>query len=142
MNKEKASESATSYVHFTATEGKPVHIWYRATPDATTDYASTSPRHCSSVFVNALVVDQGNPATMASDPSPANYDESAANCDGGKVTLSWTPAINPAGYLFFGERKDAMTDGGFSPTPPSAVDNLYSMNTYYWMVREVDARRQ
>ncbi len=51
MNKEKASESASSYIHFNATEGQPVRIWYRATPDATTDYASTSPRHCSSVFV-------------------------------------------------------------------------------------------
>ena len=139
MNKEKASESASSYIHFNATEGQPVRIWYRATPDATTDYASTSPRHCSSVFVNALVIDQGNPATMASDPSPANYD-SHANCDGSKVTLSWTPASKAVRHhLFFGERKDAMTDMGLLTDTTFTVDKLYAMNTYYWMVREVDA---
>ncbi|MBM6993169.1 MAG: T9SS type A sorting domain-containing protein [Prevotella sp.] len=139
MNKEKASESATSYVHFTVTEGQPVHIWYRATPDAATDYTSTAPHYCSSVFINALVLDQGNPATMAHDPYPANYDSHAV-CDGGSVQLRWSPASKAVKHhLFFGESKEAMEDKGIVTDTVFTVDGLYSMNTYFWTVKEVDA---
>lgn len=138
MNKEKASESATSYVHFTAVEGQPAHIWYRAVPDPSTDYTSTTPHYCSSVFINALVLDQGNPATMAIDPYPSNYD-THANCDGGSVKLRWTPATKAVKHhLYFGESPETMADQGIITDTTFTVSHLYSMNTYYWTVKEVD----
>lgn len=139
MNKEKASDAATSYISFNAEEGKPVVVAYRSVPDANADYTSKSPYQTSTVFINAIVFDEGNPSTMAMNPYPADYDYHA-NCDGGTVTLRWSPAGKAKKHhLFFGKSKDAMEDKGLLTDTAYTVSGLYSMDTYYWQVREVDA---
>lgn len=139
VNVEKASEAATSYISFTAEEGKPVVIAYRSVPDANADYTSKNPYQTSTVFINAIVFDEGNPATMAMDPYPADYDFHAV-CDSGSVQLSWSPASKAVKHhLFFGTSKDAMEDKGVLSDTTYTVTGLYSMDTYYWQVREVDA---
>ena len=141
-NMTSAAESATSYVRFNVQEGRPVTIDYRSTPDAATDYSSTSPYYTSSVFLNAIAFDEGNPATMASNPYPADYDVHA-NCDGGTVTLTWKKADKAVKHhLFIGTDINNMEDKGLLTDTSYTLSGLYSMNTYYWKVKEVDAQGQ
>lgn len=136
-NKEKASESGYSYIRFNATEGQPVTIHYRALPDPDETY--TTGYKNSSVFINALVIDKPNPATMAFDPMPANYDFHA-DCDGDSVTLSWSPApVAKRHHLWMGTDEKNLQKLAIISDTTFTLRNIYSRNTYYWRVDEEKA---
>ena len=134
--KERASESGYSYVKFTVTGEQPVKFWYRATPAAATDYAGNT---CSSVFINGIIFDQPNPATMAHDPQPVNQNVHA-DVEDGVTKLTWTPATKAVKHhLFFGTDANNIPEIAALTDTVYSVSGLYSMNKYYWRIDEETA---
>ncbi len=128
----KASECPYSYIHFQAEEGKSVVIQYVTKPEAGVTYGSTA------VALNALVFDEPNPITTASNPSPAHQDYHV-DADSGACVLSWTAAKTAVKHHLMlgtasGELQEvatlALADTSYT------LRDLYSMNTYYWRVDE------
>lgn len=136
----KPSESARSFITFTAEEGQPVTIVYRTTPDAATDY--TVGYQTTSLFVNALEFDVDPYA--ASDPVPANLDLHA-DCDDGQVTLRWKAATGTRKHrVFIATDEEALAEATEADYEGSAatctLSRELSPNTlYYWRVDEVMA---
>ena len=137
---QQPSQSGMSYVSFDATQGQPVNIIFRTTPDPDFDY--TQGYNTTSLFVNALVLDRPNPKTTASDPWPEHLDEHA-DCDGngnGQVELRWTAASSAVRHhVFLGTQPDALRLLGVSTTATCKADGLSPEFTYYWRVDEEDA---
>lgn len=130
---EKASESGSSYIHFTAKEGQPVTIQYRCLPESgmTYDYVG--------VCINALVFDESNTVTMAADPVPTNLDIHV-DADDGTTRLQWkAAAIAVRHHLMVGTTKDALKEVAVLTDTTYVLHDLYSMNTYYWRIDEEDA---
>lgn len=82
--------------------------------------------------------------SLAKDPYPTDGDMHV-DADSKSVTLKWSPANKDVAkhLLYFGTDSAAVAQ---STTPlvtltdtTYLVNNLYSMNTYYWRVDEVDA---
>ena len=133
---EKASESGFSYIHFTAKEGQPVTIQYVCRPESgvTYDYVG--------VCINALIFDEANPLTMAADPVPANLDIHV-DADNGNARLEWkSAAVATKHHLMVGTAKDALQEVAVLTDTTYVLNNLYSMNTYYWRIDEEDASGQ
>ena len=129
--------SGQSYIRFTAVEGQSVKIVYRTTPDPDVDY--TQGYQTTSLFVDALVFDRPNPLTTASDPYPAHEDWHA-NCDGGVVTLEWTPAATAKKHhVYIGTAPDAMKEVVANEATLLKQHGLSPMHTYYWRVDEETA---
>lgn len=125
------SSGGQSYVTFTAVEGQPVTISYTSRAEADVTMAN--------VYINALVFDQPNPKTTALDPVPANNDIHVDG-DKGSIGLSWTMASSAvSNRLYIGTSEDNMALVAELPDNKYVLDNVYSMNTYYWRVDEVDA---
>ncbi|MCR5641973.1 MAG: hypothetical protein K6G32_01355, partial [Prevotella sp.] len=82
---------------------------------------------------------------QAMEPYPVNNDMHV-DCDEGTVTLRWTAAnANVAEHrLFISTNEDDLSNKSMPITLAAdqtsyTFDDLYSMNTYYWRVDEVDA---
>ena len=130
---EKASASGSSYIHFTAKEGQPVTIQYCCRPEngVTYDYVG--------VCINALVFDEANTLTMAADPVPTNLDIHV-DADDGTARLQWkAAAVAVKHHLMVGTAKDALQEVAVLTDTTYVLNDLYSMNTYYWRIDEEDA---
>lgn len=97
-------------------------------------------------LINGFELNTVNVTSLAKDPSPANGNMHVDG-DNKTVTLSWTPANESVRqHLLFvaksAEELEAMTAPtatlGYAQTTYN-LDNVYSMNTYYWRVDEVGA---
>ena len=96
--------------------------------------------------LNGFELNTADITVQAKEPYPANNDMHA-DCDGGSVTLSWTPANGKVREhrLYFGASEDDLTllatvkKTGSDVLPQYTVNDLYSGNTYYWRVDEVTA---
>ncbi len=131
----KASESGSSYVEFTVTEGQPVVIQFACVPKAGESYDRTS------IMINGLDFDTNPYGIM--DPVPAHQDYHV-DADQGSVTFSWLPAsiaqkhrlvygtdeseVNNATAYQYEGAASSYTASGFSP-----------LKMYYWRVDEVEA---
>ncbi|MFT2009978.1 Ig-like domain-containing protein [Pontibacter sp. 13R65] len=102
-------------------------------------------RH-SRIVINGFELNTPDLRKQAQLPQPADGDE---HVDGaGKLTLSWTPAKGANSHdVYFGTSANAVAAAdrssgeyrGNQNGSAYAVENLYSMLTYYWRVDEVDA---
>lgn len=105
-------------------------------PDKGQTNAFTAP------LINGFELNTASVTTTAKDPYPANGNMHA-DCDGGQVTLSWTAPNDQVSQhiLYLGENDPAnMTQLASLNGDQTTYDlsGLYSMNTYYWRVDEVD----
>ena len=79
---------------------------------------------------------------QAKAPYPTNNDLHA-EADGGSITLKWTAANEniKEHQLYIGQSEQQLTLTATLPANETSymLNNLYSMNTYYWRVDEVDA---
>ena len=129
----KVSESGSSYIHFTAEDGKAVTIQYVSRPAPDGYYA-----YCG-VAVNAFIFDEGNPLTMAADPIPTSNDIHV-DADDGTLRLHWkSAAVAVKHHLMVGTAKDALQEVAVLTDTTYVLNDLYSLNTYYWRVDAEDA---
>ena len=104
------------------------------------------PNAFTAPVINGFELNTASVAAAAKDPYPANGNMHA-ECDGGEVTLSWTaPGDNISQHILYVGENDpanlaqvATLDGAQNTY---YLTGLYSMNTYYWRVDEVDADGQ
>ena len=108
------------------------------TPDNNQANAFTAP------LLNGFELNTADITVQAKEPYPANSDMHA-NCDGGSVTLSWATANDRVvKHIVYFETSEAdFLNEITRPELPAdqttyTVSNLYSGNTYYWRVDEVD----
>ena len=128
--------SGQSYVRFRAEEGQPVEIVYRTNPDPNIDY--TQGYNTTSLFLNALVFDRPNPLTTATLIAP-DHQDMHANCDGGRTTLEWRPAVVATRHhLYMGTQPDALSLLASLPGSSFVAEGIDPMQTYYWRVDEED----
>lgn len=128
------SASGQSYISFDAIDGQDVIIDYAATPKDSTTYYSAH-RAC----VNALVFDATNPKQTALDPTPADENIHVA-ADDGICTLSWTAAPGTVKHvIYMGTETGKLAKVAEVADTFYTVKDLYSLNTYYWRVDEVDS---
>ncbi len=134
---QKASESGQSYVTFNAEAGKDVVISYRTVPDPSVNY--TVQYFTTTVFVNAIILDEPNPLTTALNPTPDNRDMHT-DADNGTCTLKWSPAATAVKHhLYMGTSEGAMNEIAIQTDTFYVMKDAYSLNTYYWRVDEEDA---
>ncbi len=131
----KASESGSSYVEFTVTEGQPVVIQFACVPKAGESYDRTS------IMINGLDFD-ANPYGIM-DPVPAHQDYHV-DADQGSVTFSWLPAsIAQKHRLVYGTDESEVNDATayqYEGTASSYTASGFSpLKMYYWRVDEVEA---
>ena len=97
-------------------------------------------------FCNGFELNTDNVSSQAKDPYPAAGDMHA-DADQGSVLLRWSPANAEVKQHKLYVGRDSMTVARMK-TPTAVLEkgdttylleNLYSMNTYYWRVDEVDA---
>lgn len=94
---------------------------------------------CNGFELNTVSV-----TSQAKDPYPADGDMHA-DCDSKSVTLTWHAANeNIAKHLLYlgsdsASVADAVNPDATLTDTKYAMNNVYSMNTYYWRVDEVDA---
>ena len=124
-----------SFVRFTATEGQPIVITYTTKPIEGETYTNTR------MMLNGLEFDVA--AIAATDPKPANQDFHAGT-DDGTVHFSWKGAEGIAKHrLVLGADPDVVassTDYEYEGTATEYTKTgLYSLQTYYWRVDEVEA---
>jgi hypothetical protein len=120
-------DTASAYVEFTATAGRPVVVRVEAE---------------GAVVLNGFELDAPNPVLKAGKPSPANYDEHALE----NAPLAWQPARGAMAHLLYlgadsnavaratqrsPEFKGRFADAKLSP------GKLSHMNNWFWRVDEV-----
>lgn len=131
---QSVNEAGQSFVSFTATEGQPVVVTYTTILKDGESYTSTRMLICGLEFDVAAIA--------ATDPQPAHMDFHAGT-DDGTVRFSWKA---PEGIikhkLVLGtDENDVATSTNYEYEGTAAEytkTNLYSMQTYYWRVDEVD----
>ena len=129
----KNSESGYSYITFTTHDTQPVTIQFVSRPEADVTYA-----YCG-VVVNAFVFDEPNPLTMAADPVPLNNDVHV-DADNGKTRLEWKGAeVAVKHHLMVGTDKDELSEVAVLTDCTYELNDLYSLNTYYWRIDSEDA---
>lgn len=134
-------DAATAYITFEAKEGEPVVISFRSNED--------NPGNISWNFmINGFCLDVPNIVKQAKFPSPGDLDYHT-DADNGNYTLRWTAAADAVKHeIYFGTDKDLVLNadktsscykGSQSLTQTTFnVSDLYSMNTYYWRIDEVE----
>ncbi len=128
------STSGMSYITFTVTGGQPVTVVYQTVPDPSFDY--TEGYNTTSLYINALVFDQPNPMTTASNPIPDNGD---LHYDGGGQ-LSWTAATSAVKHhVYTGTSPDALTKRTTTTNTYYYIGSNDYINTCYWRIDEEDA---
>lgn len=130
--------SAMAYLKFEVTENKVVTIRFEA--DANSGVGNEM------VVLNGFELDGQNMMNQARSPQPENADEHIQT--EGNLSLRWdSPEGIESHKIYFGNDKNAVQNANedseeFKGTISENnydVSQLYSMNTYYWRVDEVDA---
>ncbi|HSC55482.1 MAG TPA: T9SS type A sorting domain-containing protein [Phnomibacter sp.] len=137
----KETQCKTASLEVTAVDGQDVVI--RMIADTTGTQANKT------VFLNAITLNVVNPDLLSRTPTPAHKDEHV-DAPSNAFTLKWETAPAATNHeIYFG--KDSAAVANADKTSPLykgsqvrndslfAVANLYSMDTYYWRVDEVDA---
>ena len=129
--------SAMSYLNFKVKDDESVKIRFEADPG--------SDAGNQTVVLNGFELDGQNMMKQARSPKPENRDEHVVT--NGDLQLQWDSPEGIASHnVYFGKDKDAVVNatedseefqGNFSDKDYQ-VSDLYSMDTYYWRVDEVD----
>ncbi|MBO9204897.1 T9SS type A sorting domain-containing protein [Niastella sp. MAH-29] len=128
-----------AYMYADALPGQDIVVWYVADTSFTANNKN--------LMINGIEINNGNPLYMAQTPVPANGEEHV-DCDNGSTTVAWTNAFNAvASHVYLGTDSATVATAGIgSPeylgrttNNNVAVNNQYSMNTYYWRVDQEDA---
>ncbi|MDT0677592.1 pectate lyase family protein [Autumnicola musiva] len=129
--------SSMAYLQFEVENGNPVNIRFEADSEANAGNEI--------IVLNGFELDGQNMMNQARTPQPGNADEHVTVDD--KLVLQWE---SPEGIenhkLYFGKDKDAVLNAtkdsnlfkGDMTDNKYEVSDLYSMDTYYWRVDEVD----
>lgn len=129
--------SAMTFIKFDVKKGKPVTIRFEADPDAGVGNEI--------VVLNGFELDGPNMMNQARSPQPENGDEHVMMEEG--ISLKWdSPEGIKTHKLYFGKNRDevevANEDSDLFKGEISEnqfeVKGLYSMDTYYWRVDEID----
>ena len=125
-----------------AQEGDAAEIEFVTSADEPGAPAGDQTNYYYTPVVNGFEINTVNVATQAKDPTPASGDMHV-DADNGKLTLQWTAAndkVREHRLYMAVNNPDAMSMvAALSPEDTGyAVDGLYSLNTYYWRVDEVD----
>jgi hypothetical protein len=129
----KTTESGHSYVSFTANGKDTVTVQYISKPEEGKVYA------WQGVSINALIFDEQDPLTMASDPAPANLDFHI-DADNGLYTLSWKAAMTAVKHhVMMGLTSGALNELAVVTDTSYSVKDLNNLNTYYWRIDEENA---
>jgi len=131
----KLSESGTSFVEFTVTEGQAVVVKFACIPEENQTYNRTS------IMLNGIEFDT-NPYRIM-EPQPANYDYHV-NADDGSVAFSWLPAdIAISHKLVYGtDSAEVATATAYQYEGSNAsfsATGFSPLLRYWWRVDEVDA---
>ena len=123
----------STFVSFTASEGKDVVIDYVAVPADGVEYTNHRPYVCGMVF------DAADPNMKVSNMRPLNTNMHV-DAVGGAVTLSWAGAASAASHrVMFGTSEDNLQEVQNSTAESYTATGLSPLNTYYWRVDEVSA---
>lgn len=129
--------SAMSFIKFDVKKGKPVTIRFEADPDAGVGNEI--------VVLNGFELDGPNMMNQARSPQPENGDEHVMMEEG--LSLKWdSPKGIKTHNLYFGKNskeiesanEDSDLFKGAISKNQFEVKDLYSMDTYYWRVDEID----
>ncbi|MBQ7420013.1 MAG: hypothetical protein IJV17_04645 [Prevotella sp.] len=128
-------DAGQSFVSFTAIEGQPVVITYTTKLKDGETYTSTRMLICGLEFDVAAIT--------ATDPQPANKDFHAGT-DDGTVHFSWkAPEGITTHKLILGTNEHEVATSTTYEYEGTLAEytktNLYSMQTYYWRVDEVES---
>ena len=128
----------------TAFDGSPVELEFITSADNPGAPDNGQPNAFTAPLLNGFELNTADITVQAKEPYPANNDMHA-DCEGGSITLSWTAASDKVKEhrLYFGTSEDALTHIAtvLDASPSSTkyvVNDLYSGDTYYWRVDEVD----
>ncbi len=132
---------------FKVVEGQNVTIVIEADASCTPEFGKTVSQN---IYLNGFEINTSDVKAVAYSPIPADEDMHA-DADNGTLSLVWKAPEGTAKQLvYFGTDKEKVgnaTSGSaeyLGETPASVctweVDNLYSLNEYYWRVDEVDAQ--
>lgn len=132
--KSSPSEAASTYTHFTVTNPTDtITIEYISQPEEGATYNNMS------VAINSMVFDEPNPVTTALDPCPTNQDWHV-DADGGSLLFTWKSAANAVKHhLMLGTESGNLAEVAVVTDTCYRVEDLYSLNFYYWRVDEEDA---
>jgi len=133
------NEASKFFSSVDVSAGDDVVVEYRIAPG--------SAANRKTVIINAIEIDVNQAEKLAANPVPSDCDEHV-DADEGSLTLQWSPAADAVSHdVYFGtdaeslknadkqssEYKGNQTDTNFY------VSALYSMDTYYWRIDEIDA---
>lgn len=131
-------DMASVYFHLTAVEGEDIVLLFA------TETSSTASK--KNVTISGFEINTPNVKSMANLPCPEDGDEHV-DADSGSITLSWLEGLNAIQHnIYFGtseeqvEAADTSSDLflGSQADTFFTVRNLYSMETYYWRVDEIN----
>lgn len=126
----KISTTGYSYVRFNVAEDEKVTLQYITTPEEGTTYEAYFP------CINALVFDEPNPITTASDPYPANNDIHV-DCDNSTCQLSWSPSATAVRHhLMMSNDSVNFTELAVTTDTTYLATGLTNLKTYYWRIDE------
>ncbi|MGY5355633.1 pectate lyase family protein [Wenyingzhuangia sp. IMCC45467] len=129
-------ESAIAYLTFTVEENKETVIRFEGTKGS----------DISEFVINGFEIDTPNLKKQSNTPQPENADEHVVVEE--NLNLTWkSPKGTAAHHVYFGENQEEIKNAGELSSLYQGkltennfvVDDLYSMNTYYWRVDEEDA---
>ena len=135
-------ESGTAYIKFNTEIGKDVVI--RFAMDLGTERWHSS-FYISQLIINGFEIDTPDIKKQAHTPFPENADEHVIVAE--NLALKWQSSKEAvAHHLYYGEDEKAVLEAnenskeykGKLTKNEFSVTHLYSMNTYYWRVDEVD----
>ena len=136
----KETECALAELDITAEAGKEVVVRFKA------EESGSQP--VKNVYINAVTLNVVNVGLLSRTPTPAHKDEHV-DAPGNAFLLKWETSSTALSHdVYFGKDSAAVADAdktsplfkGNRPRKDSslAVSDLYSMDTYYWRVDEVD----
>lgn len=132
---QNVKDAGQSFIRFIATEGQSVVVTYTTKPIEGETYTNTR------MMLNGLEFDVA--AIAATDPVPANQDFHAGT-DDGTVHFSWKEADGITSHrLVLGTDPDLVATSTSYEYEGTSTEytktGLYSMQTYYWRVDEVES---
>lgn len=135
---EHTIKSQTAYIPIKAEAGKPVVIRFEVDPNSTASIKK--------VVLNGFEINTPNIKKQARMPMPVDRDEHVDV--GNSIKLKWSSAPNVVSHeVYFGKDKNSVINATHSSAEYKGsltdtsyqVENLYSMNSYYWRVDEKNA---
>ena len=130
-NVQSLDDIASSFISFTAEDGKDVVIDYVAVP--------VEGSANNTVYVNGMVFDAVDPNMKVTNMRPLNGNLHV-DATNGTAILSWTGSASAASHrVMFGTSEDNMQEVQNTTAETYTATGLSCLNTYYWRVDEVPA---